>query len=125
MDTHEIEEKLLQKKREGASFTEIRKELEDVDLPEDKINKIIRSIDERIQEEHLNRGRKLSLSNYGLFYVGLALLVGGLIIILGKYAGLIDTGNSYLITYGPFLVGFTIVYLSKRRSIIDRINKRK
>lgn len=94
-----------------------RQEMEKNKVDEQEIKTIIRIIDNKLQKrmilEHENRTAK------NIIAVGIVLTSIGAIITIGTYTGIIPMGkSSFLLAYGPFLTGLSILFsgLAKRRS---------
>ncbi len=88
-------------------FRQVRADLKTLGYEKEHIDQVIRYIDDKLisgdfQSANKRQGREF-------FYVGLFLLVGGLISTLGTYFGFIDTGNVYIVTYGPILAGLWLI----------------
>ena len=98
-------------------ISEVRKDLEKNNFEEEEIKTIVRLVDNALQ-------RKLQIVTNNkkandLIYIGAITTLVGVIITVGTYTGLISMGNSYLIVYGPFLGGLSILLmgLAKKRQV--------
>jgi len=115
-------EHYLNLKLNGMDFSAIRNELKQEGVDGSDIKTIINSIDDKILHG-VKSGKANSVSNLTKF-VGILLLVGGLIVTIGTYIGWIDLKGHILFAYGPILGGLTIlVSSSKKRS--KKFNKTK
>lgn len=88
-------------------FGQVRADLKTLGHEDEYIDQVIRYIDNKLiggDFQKVNKGL-----NREYFYVGLFLLVAGLISTLGTYFGFIDTGNIFVITYGPIIAGLGLV----------------
>ncbi|RKD86032.1 hypothetical protein [Mangrovibacterium diazotrophicum] len=99
----ELYDKYLVLKQEGMSFGEIRSRLASEGVAEEDIRVIIRLIDNQILRGDVKKSRNQKARE--LIAVGLVISVVGIIVTLGTYLGYINTGNSYLVAYGPVLGG--------------------
>lgn len=84
-----------------------RKEMEKNNLEEDEIKIIIRLIDNQIhrslaQNSHRDKSREM-------VGIGVVLTFVGAMITIGTYTGILNTGDSFLIVYGPVVAGISIM----------------
>ena len=94
---------------------DIRKDLERNNFDEEEIKIIVRLVDNELQRRLLaDTTNKRSID---LVYIGAVIALVGLIVTVGTYTGMINTGNSFLIAYGPFFGGLSILFagLAKKR----------
>lgn len=100
----------------GFEFHQIRQELEANNVDEEEIRAIVRVIDNELQRQTITK----SENNYSkeLIWAGAVVTILGAFITIGTYTGIINSGNSYIIAYGPFLGGLSILFtgLAKRRN---------
>jgi hypothetical protein len=64
--------------------------------------------------DKVNQSSRINLMGLGLVLVGI-----GLVVTVGTFTGLIPSGNSFILAYGPILGGISIsvsAYLSKKRN---------
>ena len=94
---------------------QVRQELEKHNFEEEEIKVIVRLVDNQLQRRLQDRSSN-SKSNE-LIWIGAALTAVGALITIGTYTGIIDMGNSFLIVYGPFIGGISILLggIAKRR----------
>ena len=81
----------------------IRKELN----PEEEIKAIVRLVDNQIQRELFIKSSKLKSKE--ILWAGTVLTIIGAGITLGTHTGLIPMGDSFLIVYGPFFAGLSLM----------------
>jgi len=114
MNLFEIEEEYLTKKKEGHSFSEIRKELKVKGLTDEQVKVVIRSIDNKIIKEEVNKSNRSTRRQ--IIFMGLVLTLIGLLITIGTYTGFINIGQSFILSYGPIFggIGLIGVGLNKR-----------
>jgi len=99
-------EKALAKQKSGASYAEIRKELELLSVPDDQISYVINRVDEQVlaeaqQEEDGKR-------TFRYMIVGALLCLTGALITLATYF-MEEVDNSlYVIAFGPFMGGYVM-----------------
>ena len=86
---------------------QIRKELEPKGVSEDDIQAIVRLVDNDIQRRELNKSSRNKSKEY--IGVGALLTIVGLVITIGTYTGTIAMGNSFLLMYGPIIVGLSLM----------------
>jgi hypothetical protein len=96
-------------------ISEVRRDLEKNNYDEDEIRIIVKLVDNELQRRNLlyTNNRKAN----DLIYIGGTVTMIGIIITVGTYTGLIEMGNSFLIVYGPFFGGLSILLtgLAKRQ----------
>lgn len=111
-----IEYYLNKLKTPGFEFHHIRQELQTNKVDEEEIRVIVRIIDNELQRQTLTK----TVNNYSkeLIWVGTIVTLLGAFITIGTYTGIINSGNSYIIAYGPFLGGLSVLFagLAKRRN---------
>ncbi len=100
---------------EGFDVYQIRKELEKNEVDEEEIKIIVRLVDNELQRE-LTRKMDSNRTKPAIL-IGLILTTIGAGITIATYTGIIDMGNSFLIVYGPFFGGLSILVggLAKRK----------
>jgi hypothetical protein len=96
---------------------EVRQELEKHNFEEAEIKQIVRIVDNELQKIHLIKSHNKKAND--LMWVGGILTAIGAGVTLGTYTGLLPMGNSFLITYGPFLGGLSIFFgaMAKKQKI--------
>ena len=87
---------------------QIRKELEPKNIPDEEIRIIVRLVDNEMQKKALtkssnSKGNEIVIAGAVLTFVGAGITIG-------TYTGLIDMGNSFLIVYGPFFGGLSLLF---------------
>jgi len=111
---HDIEHLIqvyFRKKQEGMDITAIRKELQEMQVPDDQIRRIIMKIDDLIVEEELRRisaQRKKEFNN-----IGTILLLIGLVLLILKYLGLVNLQGYYVFIYAPIIVGAVMIWRAR------------
>ncbi|GAB2498264.1 acetate uptake transporter family protein [Algoriphagus taiwanensis] len=96
---------------------EVRKAMEKENFPEEEIRSVIKRLDNELQRQafdQVNRSNRINLMGLGLVLIAL-----GLVVTLGTFLGLIPSGNSFILAYGPIFGGLGITvsaYLSKKRN---------
>lgn len=93
---------------DSKDFTilEVRQELEKNKIPEEEIRIVVKLVD-----NELHRRISLKSKNYKskpILWVGASITGLGILITAGTYFNLIDTGDFYVIAYGPILGGLSI-----------------
>jgi hypothetical protein len=86
---------------------QIRKELEVENIEDEEIRTIVRIVDNSIQSRALTG--YVNKSSNDLIYFGAFFTILGAAITIGTYTGIINMGNRFLIAYGPFLGGLSIL----------------
>lgn len=117
----------FQKKLEGMDITAIRKELQEMRVPDDQIRRIIMKVDDLIMEEELRQistQRKKEFNN-----IGSVLLLIGLLLLVLKYFGLVNLQGYYVLIYAPIIVGAVMIWRArgmddKSSGLRGRQNKR-
>lgn len=104
---------------EGFDVYQIRKELEKNGLEEEEIKIIVRLVDNELQRS-LKRKQESDRVKPAIL-IGLILTIVGAGITIATYTGIIDMGSSYLIVYGPFFGGLSILIggIARRKSKIQ------
>ncbi|WP_057938304.1 hypothetical protein [Algoriphagus resistens] len=95
----------------------VRKELEKNNIGDDEIRIIVRLLDNEIQRRLLQGShRDRSKEMIG---IGAVLTLCGLAITIGTFTGILNTGDSILIAYGPVVAGISILVggLSLRKKL--------
>lgn len=116
--TQKILEYFLEKLNEkNFDLSDVRKALEKENYPEEEIRSVIKILDNELQRQafdKVNQSSRINLMGLGLVLVGI-----GIVVTVGTFTGLIPSGNSFILAYGPILGGISIsvsAYLSKKRS---------
>jgi hypothetical protein len=101
---------------EGFEIDEIKRDLSKNNVDEEEIKVIVRLVDNEMQRR-MSRNAETKKSN-NLVSIGLIVTAIGAAITLGTFTGMINTGRSFIIAYGPFLAGLSILAggLAKRKS---------
>ncbi|GMQ24706.1 hypothetical protein Aoki45_13880 [Algoriphagus sp. oki45] len=87
-------------------LAEVRKTLEGENFPEEEIRPLIKRLDNELQRQafsKINQSNRVNLMGLGLFLIAL-----GLVVTLGTFLGLIPSGNSFILAYGPIFGGLGI-----------------
>jgi|YelNatPaOPRAMG01_1025707.scaffolds.fasta_scaffold19009_3 hypothetical protein len=111
---HDIEHLIqvyFKKKLEGMDITAIRKELQEMQVPDDQIRRIIMKVDDLVVEEELRRistQRKKEFNN-----IGTILLLIGLVLLLLKYLGLVNLQGYYVLIYAPIIAGAIMIWRAR------------
>lgn len=84
-------------------YTKLRNVLESKIKNEEDISIIMERVDRDLKRAEIadlerTKGKQM-------FYGGLAIMIGGILITVGTYMGVIDLGDRFLIAYGPTLAG--------------------
>lgn len=110
-DYQKLIDYLVEEKLKGADYTKIRNELKERNLDDATIHKIISEIDLIIVNEELNKNTIRKRKE--IYYAGMIIAAIGLFVTYATYSGWINTGNSYLITHGPFFAGMMIMFYAR------------
>ena len=104
-------------KEPDFQINQIRKELEAKNIPDEEIKAIVRLVDNYIQMNHITKSSNKRANEFIIGGIFLALF--GAVITIGTYTGLINTGNSFVIMYGPFFVGLSFIFggLAMKRKV--------
>lgn len=98
----------LEKSKEpNFELDQVRKELEKNDIADEEIKIIVKLVDSELQKRALI-GSTNSKSNE-LMIAGAILTIVGAGITIGTYTGFLYMGNSFLIVYGPFFGGLSLL----------------
>jgi len=88
-------------------ISQVRKELEARNIPDEEIKAIVRLVDHSMQMDALTKSSNKRANEF--IIAGAILTLVGAGVTIGTYTGLIDMGNSFLIVYGPFFGGLSIL----------------
>jgi hypothetical protein len=115
--TKQIVEYFLKKLSEkDFDLSDVRKSLEKEKYPEEEIRSLIKVLDNELQRRAFDK--VIQSNRINLMWLGLVLIGIGLVVTAGTFTGLIPSGNSFILAYGPILGGISIsvsAYLSKKR----------
>lgn len=90
------------------TISQVRQELENKNWDEEEIKVVVQLVDRELQGRLLAKSENSKSSD--LVWIGSILTAIGAGITIGTYIGLINMGDHYLITYGPFLGGVSILF---------------
>jgi len=99
----------LQRLTDSFEISEVRKDLERNNYDEDEIKLIVRLVDSELQRRLLTATNNKRANN--LVYIGAILTLVGVSVTLGTFTGIINMGNSFIIVYGPFFGGISILFM--------------
>lgn len=110
-----IDHYLERTSEKNFEIIQIRRELEAHKIPDEEIRTIVRIVDNEVQRRARVQTQNQLAQTW--IWMGLVLASIGAGITIATYTGIIPTGNSFLIVYGPFLPGTSILLagLAKRR----------
>jgi len=109
-----IIDEYVEKRKNGLDFSEIRKELKNLNLTSEEIRIIVREIDNQVINDELYKSKNTLVNE--MKYIGLFLMLGGGFVTVASYFGLIDTNGYYVISYGPIIGGY-LIYLKSKRGV--------
>ena len=93
---------------------QLKKELKEKNIEDQEIKVIAKLIDNEIQRRlSLKSNKKKAVS---LIYIGLILTFIGAFITVATYTNIIEMQNNYLIVYGPFFTGLSILFIGIAKS---------
>jgi hypothetical protein len=94
---------------------EVRKELEKNNVDEEEIKIIVRAVDNELQNRLIAKRSEDHSADF--IRIGAVLMFIGAVITITTYTGIVDTRNFFIIAYGPFFGGLSIllVGLVKRK----------
>ena len=111
-DQKSLTEMYYRRKREGMSFSEIRKQLKELDLDAEMITVIIKDIDNRIIHDELTKTS--GIKSRELKIIGLCIMIAGGLVTLATYLRLIDISGHYILAWGPIVSGYLMILASRR-----------
>ena len=106
-----IDEYVRKNKEEGLGFHEIRKELESKNFDPDTIKYLIRSINNKILNEEINKSFRIK--SYEIFFIGLFLIALGIFLTLSTFIGIIKMKDQFILFYGLILGGLAAILYSR------------
>lgn len=118
MERAKIIEYYLQKINDkDFDLYEVRKELEKNGLEEEDIRIIVQQVDREIHRRLLQGSHRDKSKE--MIGIGAVLTFVGASITIGTYTGILNTGDSFLIVYGPVVAGISILVggLSLRKKL--------
>lgn len=92
-------------------ISQVRRDLEKRNVEPEEIKSIVRIVDNELQRYIAFKSRK-SKGNE-LVWIGLVLMAIGIGITFLTYSGIIDMGNQFLLSYGPFLGGLSMFFIGR------------
>jgi len=97
------------------TFDKVRPLLEQQGIDETRVTQIVRKVDDEIQAALLTQSTTSSLEKVIRF--GIILIVFGVIVTLGSFAGFLSVGNGYMAVfgYGPIVAGLVMIVVGIRR----------
>lgn len=121
LDLFKLEEEYLPQRKAGKDFSEIRKELKSRGLDAIGIRILFDSIERQLITDKLEKQAKQR--NVALQYGGLVFMVLGGLVSLLSFLGVIGIQGTYVIAYGPFFGGASMVAVarSQRKSKFKRL----
>lgn len=99
--------------RPGFEFHQIRQELEANNIDDEEIRIIVMLVDNEIQRRLIKSEVNKNFS--ALIYVGGIIAALGAFITIGSFMGILNTGNHFIIAYGPLLGGLAILVVGLAR----------
>lgn len=113
-DRSKIVDFYLQKVTEkGFEISEVRKDLERNKFDEAEIKVIVRLVDNELQRKLLTITQNKRAND--LVSVGAILTLVGATVTMATYTGLIEMGNNFLLAFGPFFGGLSILVIGLAR----------
>ena len=110
-----IDHYLKKIREENFDVYQVRKELEKNNVDEEEIKIIVRLIDNEVQRATVRKQE--SENARPLVQIGIFLTVIGAGLTIVTYVGIIDMGDSFMLVYGPFFAGLSLIVagLAKQR----------
>jgi hypothetical protein len=97
---------------------QVRMELEQQNVDETEIKIIVRAVDDEIQRRlHIKGGKDFTVE---FIRIGIILIAIGGLIMMASLTNLVNTKNFLFVTYGPFFVGLSMLFVG----LFKRINKK-
>jgi hypothetical protein len=123
MEREELVKIYIKKAEEGMNIYDIRKQLQYKNIPEEEIKIILGIVDNYILNKALTKSHSTKANE--LFWVGVLLTTAGLIITFGSFLGIIHTGDSFILMYGPVISGIAAIFSSGRGSKVGKFRRNK
>ncbi len=122
LDLFELEKEYLPQRKAGKDFSDIRKELKSRGVDAQGIRILFDSIERQLITDKLEKQAKQK--NLALQYGGLVFMVLGGLVSLLSFLGIIGIQGSYVIAYGPFFGGASMMAVarSQRKMKFRRLN---
>ncbi|KYG75074.1 hypothetical protein EV198_0394 [Roseivirga ehrenbergii] len=104
---------------------QIRKELEPNNIPEEDIRAIVKLVDNHILNSAFTKNSKNRSTE--LIIAGAILALLGVGVTIATYTGLINLGDNFLVVYGPFFGGVSMLFggLAQRKNSSSKIRSNR
>ncbi len=104
---------------------QIRKELEPNNIPEEDIRAIVKLVDNHILNNAFTKNSKNRSTE--LIIAGAILALLGVGVTIATYTGLINLGDNFLVVYGPFFGGVSMIFggLAQRKNSSSKIRSNR
>ena len=104
---------------------QIRKELEPNNIPEEDIRAIVKLVDNHILNSAFTKNSKNRSSE--LIIAGAILALLGVGVTIATYTGFINLGDNFLVVYGPFFGGVSMIFggLAQRKNSSSKIRSNR
>lgn len=104
---------------------QIRKELEPNNIPEEDIRAIVKLVDNHILNSAFTKNSKNKSTE--LIIAGTILALLGVGVTIATYTGLINLGDNFLVVYGPFFGGVSMIFggLAQRKNSSSKIRSNR
>ncbi|WP_319499884.1 hypothetical protein [uncultured Draconibacterium sp.] len=120
---NELIENFVKERRNGKDYSAIRNELKALGLEEPAVKNILRDIDRQILLEEQINVQKTGANE--MIWIGLVLIVIGIVITIGSLVGRFNIGNSIIINYGPVIAGIGLFLTGiRRRKRLETVQSR-
>ena len=111
LDLFELEKEYLPQRRAGRDFSEIRTELKSKGLDPKGIRILFDSIERKLITDKLEK--QANQRNMALHYGGLVFMALGGLVSLLSFFGIIGIQGIYVIAYGPFFGGASMMTVAR------------
>lgn len=112
---------VLSEKKKGRDHSDIKKELNNSGLSDERVQHIMKEADSIYLNSLIVERKPLFQLKPNKKLLGIFLIVIGVLVTTLTYAGIIDLGGTYIIFYGPILVGIALW----SKDATTRIHKRR
>ena len=111
-DINQLTEYYFERKKNGADFTEIRKDMEMKNYNQEVISQVIRKVDDKLLGEHTTK--QIATGNTKFLYAGVIIMLTGGVLTLVNFLHWINLTGKLFIIYILIVGGYAMVIISRK-----------
>lgn len=96
-------------------ISQVRRDLEKRNVEPEEITSIVQIVDNELQRYIKYKSKKTKGNK--MTWAGVFLMTAGVGITFLTYNGIIDLGNRFILSYGPFLGGLSLIFLGQSHKL--------